>query len=121
MAKYYISFDAGTQSVKVVLYNLEMECIARASYPTKVYYPQPGWAEMNVDDYLQAIKLGIRDCVKRAKEKGIDVSQSAPSAPFSVMASSAASLVSIKTSTPSHHISFTLIPARRMTLTQLTR
>ncbi len=39
MAKYYISFDAGTQSVKVVLYNLEMECIAEASYPTKIYYP----------------------------------------------------------------------------------
>lgn len=34
MGKYYIGFDAGTQSVKVVMYSLEMECIAEANYPT---------------------------------------------------------------------------------------
>lgn len=72
MAKYYIGFDAGTQSVKVVIYNLDMECIAEASYPTKIDYPQPGWVQMDVNGYLEAVKLGMRDCVNIMKEKGAD-------------------------------------------------
>ena len=36
MSKYYIGFDAGTQSVKVVMYSLDLECIAESSYPTKI-------------------------------------------------------------------------------------
>lgn len=52
MGKYYIGFDAGTQSVKVVMYSLEMECIAEANYPTFFEYPHPGWVQMNVDEYL---------------------------------------------------------------------
>lgn len=75
MGKYYIGFDAGTQSVKVVIYSLEMECIAEANYPTFLYYPNPGWVEMNVEEYLDAVKKGIRDCVNIAKEKGIDPSE----------------------------------------------
>lgn len=72
MGKYYIGFDAGTQSVKVVMYSLEMECIAEANYPTFFEYPHPGWVQMNVDEYLEAVKKGIRDVVNTAKEKGID-------------------------------------------------
>ncbi len=75
MSKYYIGFDAGTQSVKVVIYNLEMECIAQSTHPTYLYYPQAGWVEMNADEYLEALKLGIRDCVNIAKEKGVDPSE----------------------------------------------
>ena len=41
MGKYYIGFDAGTSSVKVVLYNLEMECIAEFNTPTRFEYPIP--------------------------------------------------------------------------------
>lgn len=75
MGKYYIGFDAGTQSVKVVLYNLEMECIAESNHPTYLYYPQAGWVEMNADEYLEAVKMGIRDVVAMAKEKGVDPSE----------------------------------------------
>ena len=75
MGKYYIGFDAGTQSVKVVLYSLELECIAESNYPTFLYYPNPGWVEMNVDEYLEQVKKGIRDVVATAKEKGIDPSE----------------------------------------------
>ncbi len=75
MGKYYIGFDAGTQSVKVVLYSLEMECIAESNYPTFLYYPNPGWVEMKADEYLEQVKKGIRDCVEQAKEKGIHPSE----------------------------------------------
>ncbi len=72
MGKYYIGFDAGTQSVKVVLYNLDLECVAETSYPTFFEYPQPGWVQMDAEKYYEAVKMGIRDVVSIAKEKGID-------------------------------------------------
>lgn len=75
MGKYYIGFDAGTQSVKVVLYSLELECIAEANYPTFFEYPNPGWVQMDVDKYYDAIRQGIRDCVNTAKDKRIDPSE----------------------------------------------
>ena len=50
MEKYYVGFDAGTQSVKVVICNEAMECVASASKPTTLFYPNPGWVEMDVDE-----------------------------------------------------------------------
>lgn len=73
MSKYYIGFDAGTQSVKVVLYSLDMEMIAETSHPTYLYYPHPDWCEMKVDEYFDSLKLGLKDIVKQANEKGVDL------------------------------------------------
>lgn len=75
MEKYYIGFDAGTQSVKVAVYNLELKCIAEQNYPTHLYYPKAGWVEMNVNEYLVAVKQGIKDCVIQMKAKGLDISK----------------------------------------------
>lgn len=72
MNKYYIGFDAGTQSVKVAIYSLTMECVAEKSYPTTLFYPHTGWVEMNVEEYLEAAKKGIRDCVSQMKEKNLN-------------------------------------------------
>ena len=54
MGKYYIGFDAGTQSVKVVMYSLEMECIAEANYPTFFEYPHPDFPK---DDWEHSTNL----------------------------------------------------------------
>ena len=62
MAKYYLGFDAGTQSVKAAVYDLEMNCIVQYSTPTLLKYPHPGWVEMDVEDYLQAAVTSIRHC-----------------------------------------------------------
>lgn len=72
MDKYYIGFDAGTQSVKTAVYDLDMNCLAEKTYPTELFYPQAGWVEMNADDYLMAAKKGIRDCVQQLKEKNLN-------------------------------------------------
>ncbi len=72
MKKYYIGFDAGTQSVKTAVYDLEMNCLAEKTYPTQLYYPQAGWVEMNADEYLEAAKKGIRDCVEQLKNKNLN-------------------------------------------------
>ncbi len=70
--QYYLSFDAGTQSVKVAVYNEKMECITKVSNQTTLIYPHSGWVEMDADEYLTLTKLGIKQCVAQLKEQGID-------------------------------------------------
>lgn len=72
MNKYYIGFDAGTQSVKVSIYSLNMECIVEKSYPTTIYYPKTGWVEMDIQEYLELTKLGIKECVIKMVELGLN-------------------------------------------------
>lgn len=36
---YYLGFDAGTQSVKVAVYDEDMNCIVSSSAPTTLTYP----------------------------------------------------------------------------------
>ena len=59
MEKFYLGFDAGTQSVKVTVYNEKMECVASTSAPTTLTYPHPGWVDMDVDEYLALTINGI--------------------------------------------------------------
>ena len=47
---YYLGFDAGTQSVKVAVYDEDMDCIESSSAPTTLTYPDPGWVSMDVDE-----------------------------------------------------------------------
>ncbi len=73
MGKYYIAFDAGTQSIKVAMYSLEMECVAEAVNPTFFNYPKPGWVEMDVDKYFEGLKAGLKSLAEQATAKGIDL------------------------------------------------
>ena len=70
MEKYYLGFDAGTQSVKTAIYDEKMNCVASCSNATELYYPHPGWVEMDADQYLQAAAAGIQSCVDQMKEQG---------------------------------------------------
>lgn len=72
MAKYYLGFDAGTQSVKVAVYREDMVCVAESSAPTTLTYPHPGWVEMDVDEYLELTVGGMAECAKQMRGKGLD-------------------------------------------------
>ena len=48
---YYLGFDAGTQSVKVAVYDEDMNCIVSSSAPTTLNYPEPGWVSMDAVSY----------------------------------------------------------------------
>ena len=72
MEKYYLGFDAGTQSVKAAVYDEDMKCVASCVNPTELYYPHPGWVEMDADQYLEAAAAGIRGCTEQMKKMGKD-------------------------------------------------
>lgn len=75
MKNYYLGFDAGTQSVKVAVYDQEMNCVASSSSPTTILYPKPGWVNMDVDEYLALTIKGMRECAAQMDEQGLDKSR----------------------------------------------
>lgn len=74
MEKYYLGFDAGTSSVKTAVYDSEMNCIVSDSNETILAYPNPGWVEMDADQYLSAAVAGMRNCVVKMRERGLNPS-----------------------------------------------
>ena len=72
MGKLYLGFDAGTQSVKVGIFDSDWRCLASHSLPTTLGYPNPGWVQMNPDEYVENTVACIRECVKVIRGKGYD-------------------------------------------------
>ena len=71
---YYLGFDAGTQSVKVSVYDSNGHQVAVDVNPTTLYYPQSGWVEMNVQEYYELALKGIRRCAEIMREKNLEPS-----------------------------------------------
>ncbi len=72
MSRYYLGFDAGTQSVKVAVYDENMQCVASSSAPTTLTYPHPGWVSMDCEEYLKLTVQGMRECARILRESGRD-------------------------------------------------
>lgn len=74
MERYYLSFDAGSQSVKVAVYDENMNSVAQSSNQTTMTYPHSGWVDMDADEYFTLTKLGIKQCIEQLKNQSIDPS-----------------------------------------------
>ena len=73
MEQYYLGFDAGTQSVKTAVYDIDMNLIVQDTNATILNYPHPGWVEMDADQYLHATVTGDqKTALQRWKEKNLD-------------------------------------------------
>jgi len=70
---YYLCFDAGTQSVKVSIYDENGNQAAVDVNPTTLYYPEQGWVQMNVHEYFELALKGAKKCVEIMREKNLDV------------------------------------------------
>ena len=68
---YYLGFDAGTQSVKVAVYDENRNQVAVDVNPTTLYYPNQGWVEMNVNEYFELTLKGMKKCAEILREKNI--------------------------------------------------
>ena len=68
MSKLYLGFDAGTQSVKVSVYDENLKSITSQSLPTILRYPHAGWVEIDLDEFLD---ITVR-CIKRYVNDGRD-------------------------------------------------
>ena len=104
MEQYYLGFDAGTQSVKTAVYDIDMNLIVQDTNATILNYPHPGWVEMDADQYLHATVTGIRNWIQTT------------SALFLEMGSSAGLSVLIRIAMRSHLTSIIWIPEQKKML-----
>jgi xylulokinase len=70
----FLGIDLGTSSVKLLLMNEEGNVIQTVSKDYPVYYPKPGWAEQNPEDWWQATKEGIKEIVEMSSMAGKKIS-----------------------------------------------
>lgn len=71
MKSYLMGIDVGTQSVKVGIFNSKGEIITSASKNYSTFYPHPGWAEQNPQDWWNALNHSVQECLKEVNPDGI--------------------------------------------------
>jgi len=64
--RYLIGVDIGTNSCKTILINSEGEIVGTASREYPTYYPRPGWAEQNPEDWYSAFKTAFAEMTRQA-------------------------------------------------------
>ena len=60
-----LSIDLGTQSIRAALYTLKGQLLSLATKGYETYYPAPGLAEQNPEDWWKAFKLAVQELVEK--------------------------------------------------------
>lgn len=60
MKPYVLGIDIGTSACKIAVFDKEGNVISTAAGDYSVYYPHPGWAEQNPDEWWSAICSAVR-------------------------------------------------------------
>lgn len=70
---YLLGIDIGTQSLRSGIFDLRGNAVAYSIKGYPVYYPQVGWAEQEPEDWWQAAKITVNECLRKAKVNPKDV------------------------------------------------
>ena len=60
---YLLGIDIGTSACKIAVFDREGKVAAKAASEYPVYYPRPGWAEQEPDDWWRGTCLAIREAL----------------------------------------------------------
>ncbi len=63
---YIMSLDAGTTSVRAIIFDRSGKTFALSQKPIQQFYPQPGWVEQDGEEIFQSICDVMRDALKRS-------------------------------------------------------
>ena len=69
MGEYLLGIDIGTSACKIAVFAKDGQVMAAGNGDYPVYYPHPGWAEQNPDEWWDAICRTIPQVLKKG---GID-------------------------------------------------
>mgnify|MGYP000820952742 CR=1 FL=1 len=72
MRELLLGVDIGTSACKVAVFNREGEVIASGNGGYQVYYPHPGWAEQNPQDWWRAFETGILELLEDYDAKEVE-------------------------------------------------
>lgn len=73
MKPYLLGIDIGTSACKVALFDREGCVLAAASEEYEVYYPHPGWAEQNPEEWWDAICQAIKTVLKQSEVSACEI------------------------------------------------
>lgn len=65
MGEYLLGIDIGTSACKVAVFTRDGRVAASGNGAYPVYYPHPGWAEQNPDDWWNAVCRAIPEVLKK--------------------------------------------------------
>ncbi len=64
--KYILTHDLGTSGNKAALLDLNLELISQTKEDYPLYYPKPGWAEQNPENYWDAVKKATNTLIHQS-------------------------------------------------------
>lgn len=67
MTPYLLGIDIGTSACKVAIFDKEGNVVAAENRDYDVYYPQPGWAEQNPEEWWRAVCSAVKNALKKGK------------------------------------------------------
>lgn len=66
MGRYLMGIDVGTSACKVAVFDEDGTAVAQSTRTYPVFYPEPGWAEQNPEDWWR----GVRDAIQALFHEG---------------------------------------------------
>lgn len=73
MKQYLLAVDIGTSACKIAVFDADGNVIATGKGGYKVYYPKPGWAEQDPEEWWMAICKAIRETMESGKIQPGDI------------------------------------------------
>jgi ribulokinase len=70
---YVLAIDAGTEAVKAGLFDLQGRRVALGVRSYLTYFPGPGWAEQDPDEWWEGLAGAVRDCLRAADVRGEEI------------------------------------------------
>jgi xylulokinase len=67
MEKLLMGIDIGTSACKVAVFNRKGKVLAQSTQGYPLYYPNPGWAEQNPDEWWRSICTAIKDTLSKGE------------------------------------------------------
>ncbi len=73
MSQYLLGIDVGTSACKTAVFDESGHVIAGASRDYPVYYPNPGWAEQDPDEWWSAVCASVSEVIEQGDIRPEDI------------------------------------------------
>ncbi|MGN1167561.1 MAG: FGGY-family carbohydrate kinase, partial [Lachnospiraceae bacterium] len=73
MKQYLLGIDIGTSACKIAIFEENGNVVASGNGDYPVYYPKPGWAEQNPDEWWAAVCKAVRETLEKGNVKPEDI------------------------------------------------
>ena len=69
MNEYVLTIDAGTTSIRCILFDRMDDIVSMSQRPITQYYPEPGWVEQDPMELIDLVRRTISECMSVADPK----------------------------------------------------